>query len=257
MQQGSTPLAMVPRSHNVTLLVMVPSGSGESCRHRVKLVARTVFAHAGTGQELNQRTDEELENLYGQLAARYRMGPGGADLIRDELMPMAQLNHTGKFFTRLEEEYTAKSGNPARRFASSLWIDVVSLFVGGQYSSDIVDLRPVDATEFFEEGETRSLLLDNSELAVATVEGGVALDPWRVRAMLLLTNESGTATVAPDAVELLDSGRAIRLLFPSLAGLIDENTTVEVELDYASPGEDVVFPVRRGLIYRTVTSSRK
>ena len=258
MQQGSTPLAMVPRSHNVTLLVMVPDGSEESAWHRVKLVSRTVFTHAGTGKELEQRTDAEQDEQYAKLADRYRMGTGGARLIRNELLPLAQLNRTGEFFDRLDAAYPEGSDNPARRFVSSLWIEVVSLFVGGQYSADIVDLRPVMPTAYFEQGETRSLLLDSGTLAVATVEGGTALDPWRIRARLLVRGDRGTTTVTPEIVEVLDGGRAIRLRFPSLQGIVDENASIEIELDYADPGgEGTVIPVRRGLIYRIVTSDQK
>jgi len=258
MQQGSTPLAMVPRSHNVTLLVMVPSGESEHAWNRVKLVARTVFTHAATGEELDRRTDAEQEELCAQLAAQYRMGPDGARLIGQELLPLAQLNRTGEFFDRLDGAYPDESDNPARRFASSLWLEVVSLFVGGQFSADIVDLRPVSPTAYFDEGETRSLLLDTGTLAVATVEGGVALDPWRIRAKLLLRSDAGTTSLTPDAIELLDGGRAIRLRFPSLSGLIEEGATLEVVLDYASvDGALAVNRVQRGLTYRPVPGSSK
>lgn len=130
MQQGSTRFAMVPRTHNVSMVVLIPDGG----KAGLQLLARTVFKDAITGEALPQRTPERIEELLLDVGRPH--GVGDIELLR-KLSLLARQNKATEFMSAAA---VAKVEYPLE-----LWVDLVGVSAGGQYSSVVVDLEdPAD-----------------------------------------------------------------------------------------------------------------
>ncbi len=137
MQQGSAKYAMVPRNHNITLLLMVPADSGDS----IQVVAKSTMVDAETGVELPDRDPAELDRELERVMASHEIEGVSPKSLRP-LVAFAQANDQRGFdhlFQRLFPTDTELAG-----YKNVLWLDLVSMMVGGQYSATEFDLPAYD-----------------------------------------------------------------------------------------------------------------
>lgn len=125
MQQGSQRFAMVPRTHKITLLVMVPQNAPAA----LQVVARTEMVHAETGRILQPRTAGRIAELEERLAREYALDDPA---LVGEFFRLAQQNRQQPFL-----ELAARHGVERGQL---LWVDALGMLSGGQYSSSVVDL---------------------------------------------------------------------------------------------------------------------
>jgi len=212
MQQGSQRFAMVPRTHKITLLVMVPKGAPAA----LQVLARTEMVNAETGKTLRPRTPERIEELMQAVADDY--GVADASLI-PEFLRLAQQNAQQAFLELAAEHRIAR--------AQLLWVDTVGLLSGGQYSSSLVDLdgprvemKPVSPPE-----QTVYLEDDGTQLTGELVGGQhLLLEPVRVEVHV------GGQTLPGVRVVPVDGGRALRFQCRSLRAHGIEPASLRVRL---------------------------
>ena len=120
--------------------------------------------------------------------------------------------------------------------ASPLWLDLVSVPVGGQYSSTIVDLRPDRSarpppTEL-PPADQSIHVEDNRKVCRVLLYDGRFLKRWKIRAFLYVTLPGRKEPLELPAlgVRVVD-GRHVLLIFPSLhaKGLKPERVALRME----------------------------
>ncbi len=223
MQQGSSRLAMVPRTHSITVLVMMPGAAS-----RLHVVTRTVMVDADSGAELARRSEERIEALLAEVGAEHEVAV--AELRG--LLAHAQRNDATAF-------HAAAKG--VKR-PENLWLDLVSVTVGGQYSASVVDLVPPPRTlEAAELPPPQGIVVeDDAAHAFVSLYGGRHLRREKLRASLIVPRDGDRplqlATVAPPA--LSGGGRQVHLVFETLhgrAGLATSGLALRLEYGDEEP----------------------
>ncbi len=211
-QQATSDYAMVPRNHNVTVLVMVPEGVADT----IQIVSRTVLVDAKTGKELKERTSEEISAILERVRDRYDLAADEKELLG--LLAFAQHNDQRAYFAELE-----RLAGPDRDFAhgTSLWLDLVSLMAGSRYSATEFDLPPPVAyagNGFSGLPDQKALLLDDGVLhSTIVLRGGSSLKSSEVSAILEVRPADGEMLpFVPDQVAVSSDRGDIYLEFPSL-----------------------------------------
>ncbi len=132
MQQAGSNYAMIPRNHNISLLMMVPPDSGRS----MKVIARSTLVDVETGEELPARSSGDISRALARLSDDHALGLDAASMR--QLLLFAQRNDQ----TRFGSAYLGLLGidHPALPYWQQVWLDLVSLMVGGQYGATEFDL---------------------------------------------------------------------------------------------------------------------
>lgn len=234
MAESTADYAMVPRNHNVTLLVMVPEGSpGE-----VELVARTTLVDAQSGAELADSSPERVASLLSAVGARW--GLAGTDTATlEELFRLAQQNDQAGFQRRLAE--VAPPGSEGARFPQSLWIELVGLVSGSQYASSRFELPGHGSDDGLPIGLTSQTLvvLDYGWSRCETIVRDAAFrENARVRAFLEFDDQGRRISLPADLVQANAEQQTLRLVFTSLLALnlagpasIPGNLSVRLDVD--------------------------
>jgi len=193
MQQTGTSYAMVPRTHSISVLVMVPRGSPPS----LDVVARTVMVDSESGVALPDRSPLELDVQIAEVIGKYGIqGLERGDV--DDLLAAAQRNDQYGYFRSLE--HALGKENPGLAYARSLWVDLALLLVGSQYAATEFDLPSPGGVSAGEAGffpRQTVLLLDD----------GVA-----TRGILRASNLASTADLSATLI-VRQGGREVPLLF--------------------------------------------
>ena len=207
--------AMVPRNHNVTVLLMVPEEAAGS----IELVAKTALVDVDTGEEVVGATAAEVSALYDRLRADYGLGALD-DATLEALFACAQANEAPRYFELLRGELGA--GHPSLPYAQQLWIDLVSLMVGSQYASTRFDLpghgiRDLVEDAFYE--QTPILRDDGARGCQVTLAGVRFAESVEVSALLRVHLDDRVVALPADFIEHEGDSRRLHLGFPSLASI--------------------------------------
>jgi hypothetical protein len=198
MQQGSSRFAMVPRTHKITLLVMVPQGAQAA----LQVVSRTELVHAETGRTLQPRTESRIAMMKAELGELYGISSQG---LTDRLLDLAQQN--------AQREFLALAQSQGIERPHLLWVDTVGLLSGGQYSSSVVDLDgPRVEIEPSPPPVQTVYLLDDGTRIVGELVGGkhLTLEPLEMELHI------GDKTLPVVRVIPVEGGRALRFECRSL-----------------------------------------
>ena len=231
--QAEARYSMVPRTHNVTLLLLVAKEHADpptdpppaSYRPTVQLVAKTTMVDAERGTPLPFRSREEQQVLFANalvnrvnVTSSSGQSPGPNEWSRrgTNLLRFAQQNRYADFLELIEDyrQADAKQGVKWEVPSQPLWIDLLSLMIGSQFHAASFDLPyrqqahlPVQHALMVDDGESQS---------VVTLSGGRGLAGPRLTAQLTLVNAGTSYTFQPERVTVADGGRQIALVFPSL-----------------------------------------
>lgn len=130
------------------------------------------------------------------------------------LITLAQQNLYDEFLLEIEK-YRKKDQNAWQiRHPQTLWVELVSLMVGSQFSAASFDLpqRP-DALIPAQDG----VMVDDGEAgATVTLGGGQGLSGPRMSAVLTVAGPK-PYTFRAERISVTDGGREVALVFPSLA----------------------------------------
>ena len=215
MQESTANYAMVPRTHNVTVLVTLP----ESVAPVVDLVTRTVLVDAESGVALPGTTREEVAALTQEVLADYALD--GQLELASKLMSAAQANRQQEFMELLGEALPAE--HHALGYAESLWIDLAALMAGSQYSSSRFELPGHgDATAELSASfhDQTPLLRDDGSAGSSVRIYGIRLPgEVQVEALLEVVGSSPRIALPADLIDRHDASGELSLVFPSLAAL--------------------------------------
>ncbi len=277
MQEATANYAMVPRNHNITLLLMVPEGAPSL----VEVVAKVALVDAESGKALDNPTEKDKEKRLERVLEEWNLQPLKPETL-STLHALAQQNNQKGFSALLRASLPAN--HPALASERSIWIELVGMRMGDPYtssrfelpgqgenlekSSQLFDSQTVvaeDTGEFtfvtlrearFPESEQVLAVLRSSpepEAAPAAQpaeEGGEGegLPPVEGTTEGGTTDSSvsdatGTFILPAESVKVDPARREVRLRFPSLQrwGLAN-GEKIELELVWA--GRTKVFPVR-------------
>lgn len=124
---------MVPRTHSITALLLVPEGCGS-----VNLVARTDLADPRSGRILRARSNKEAAKSARSAVCKY-WSEGTCRITGDKVDVLVGAAQTGQWpaFTAALEDQRSQLTLDA---PEQLWLDLVSSRVGSSYSSVNVEL---------------------------------------------------------------------------------------------------------------------
>jgi hypothetical protein len=220
--QAASHFAMVPQTHNVTLLLLVPNEVAgnepkEGKQKQVRLTARTRFVDVDTGVELpGQSQDDAYRNLAQILNERYRLqlDPARDRPALDLIFRSVASNRLDLFKAALE---TVSPGTSSS--ADATWTEVAALRLRSPYSTATLQVPELRKPVVLDAFKTQTpVLQDDTRTSTTTVvRGGVALDAGLLSATLTLHRKEGAIVLPASAVKVSESGREATLTFPSLA----------------------------------------
>ncbi len=215
MAESTADYAMVPRNHNVTLLVMVPERSPAE----VELVARTTLVDTTSGNELSDSSNERTAALLQSVGARWGIG-GESPQRLEELFRRAQANDQAGFMTLLDS--FAPPATQAAQFPQSLWIELVGLVSGSQFTSsrfELPDHGPGDLAAASLTSQTLVVLDYGWSRCEAVVRDAKFPEHAKVRAFLELEADGRVISLPADAILPDPERETVRLVFTSLMAL--------------------------------------
>lgn len=133
MQETTANYAMVPRNHNITLLLMVPEGAPPL----MEVVSKTVLVDATTGESLSGSIGTDAAALARQLKREWRARDLGTDTL-ERLVAMAQGNDQRGFTALLRSRLP--DDHPILQQERAFWIELVSFMIGNEYNSHLFEL---------------------------------------------------------------------------------------------------------------------
>jgi hypothetical protein len=209
MQQADARFAMVPQTHSVTVLVLVPKtlfAKPAECLPGISLLSRTDITDSVRGITLQERTHAEADALLNAVRTRYGLS---TELDMRELLLMAQRRQQGAFFKKLGEKI---------RYPQSIWLDILSVAAGSRYAPAQIELPPPHDSDL--SATQNATLLDNmKDAATITLSGGRDLLSSRLAATLTVTKEGKAYTLPAAKLEVTGNGRQLRITFPSPGAL--------------------------------------
>jgi hypothetical protein len=271
---GADRFEMIPRTHNVTLLVMAPKNVVETIS-RLRAVAYTRMRHADTGKELEIGEDGELKTKLQELANRYgvqvctrngdtdcetetvrnsegrdytRELQGGA-LLQALIERYVEVGDFNKFSSALES-YGVKTN----RDLQDLWAELARTIPFQPWSQIIVELprrgepKPTEASFTFAGEQPSSFIITSKQATVVRVP--VTAPFWVERSKVYLEAEDTkqtipdlkTLVIVPNAVAV--NGGFLQASFPALPqvkeGLEGRRLYVEIEKVNESTGKKVM-----------------
>jgi len=229
MAESTADYAMVPRNHNVTLLLMVPEKSAAD----VELVSRTTLVDTDTGDELSESTSEDVAQSLGKIGARYGL-EGLDEKSLMELFRFAQANDQVGFRARLVERMGAD--HSAVRLSQSLWIELVSLMGGSQFASGRFHLpghgeKDLLSNSFYEQTLVVIDYYAKGQGCETLVRNATIPEGAKLQGTLSLQSAGQTVSLPAEVVDYDAEVAAVRLRFPSLYALgLDDEALVEGNL---------------------------
>ncbi len=214
MQQASSNFSMVPRTHTISVLLMVPS---QLIGTPLQIVTRTTMVDVDTGEALPDRTALEIAEDVRSVIEKYSL-TRLSDNALWELIGHVQSNDQRRFFASLQKAVGANDGAVA--YGKSLWVDLALLTVGSQYAATEIDLPPMSGSLPLIEPPLFPLqtvfLVEENESSVAVVRGTGLLDAIELQAILYVVHEGKSLPLRAEQLEVDPDTGDLRIVFPSL-----------------------------------------
>jgi hypothetical protein len=199
--------AMVPRSHLVPVLLLVPCGVD-----KIDVMSRADFVDAERGTRLAQREPERVHALARQVFE----SQGCKKLEHDE--PLQAFGYALRSeMDELEELLSSKNDSACDpEHAAQFALDLLSIGVGSAYSSVDVEVPKVQPPRL-PDTVRLSTLIDDGRSARLALFGAEGLSGAELSFFLEATASSSTYRFIPSAVDADTRGRALSLRFESFA----------------------------------------
>jgi hypothetical protein len=234
-KQSTAGYAMLPRTHNITMVLMVPRDMVEQEKKGqiIRVVANTVMREAETGQPLPQLERKARLAKVEQVLQRYYSSGVIPDVnyefCREKEIQLEQCAQIGKreaiddllasIFQNDYERYreTLLETGWNRSFTRDQWMEIIETLSESELSSARFEIPPVMKPVLPDTTQT-ALLIDNvkSKMRVSLM-GGRNLIPNRINAMLILVLIDGTKIPLAAENVKVDQSNNLSLVFPSAA----------------------------------------
>jgi hypothetical protein len=276
-QETTANYAMVPRNHNITLLLMVPEGAPAL----VEVVAKTMLVDTETGVALPMLDDRARLQSLELFRQKYGLQALSLESVGN-LHALAQQNDQKKFSAQLRDALPEK--HPSLAIERLIWIELVGLQVGDQFVSNLFELpgQGQDMEGSSEVFRSQTVVIeDNGDFAYVTLREARLSESKQVLAVLRSLPPEPTPAPPSEAppeseeeplqepaflqvarpivlpAESLKSDlsrRELRMRFPSLKrwGLAEDGDRLLLEL--SSGGERMVFDAHLRLLAPTDAS---
>lgn len=266
LRQGKSSYSVLPRTHNVTVVVMVPNDFVGKENNEVRVVARTSMRSTTDGTVLPQQGRDDRRHHVGEIIKTFlsnkaqidsvdmtncedpdsdiKEDPDGKNPLQNPVPCTQAILQTiwGNSFVKFENALKRAKWYPEvgrGRFARDLWMDIVDSLDRSQYSGVRFELPKKTKTASLPSKDQPILLLDDGKSQMrTTLMGGVGLAPNQLRAILHLNLENGETVPWVGAATVESGGRDLVLTFPSPAlwKLTNLNfNKTELELEQRSP----------------------
>jgi hypothetical protein len=206
-QQADARYAMVPQTHSITVLVLVPRSLMTACKPwaGLRLLSRTDVTDSIRGITLRGRTELEATALLNDVKRLYKI----PDVDMTELLAFAQKRDQAGFMKALGDKVT---------YPESIWLDVVSVMIGGRYAPAEIEL-PEEHNPDLLQSQAATVFDNTKDASTITLAGGKDLLASQLTANLNVTKDAKAFTLPAAKIEILNSGRGMRLTFASLVAL--------------------------------------
>jgi hypothetical protein len=218
---------MVPRTHNVTLLVLVPKNYNEK---KLTLLARTTMFDAESGVMLTNDTTSKAKEHFESMAKKiFNLTPKSNECI-DHIFADVQLNSYECFQKHLTEmcfqNYQNKQGSVHE---TMLWNELAWLWTGSPYSLTSFSLpeeqKPVVAT--LPDKKYAFPMMDADNTKIVRVYGGKDLNKMpEVPILNVSIKNNGAKQIPAIKYELTDNNSGLFAFFP----LAKSNNITEIKL---------------------------
>ncbi len=256
---GKDTYATIPRTHNVTLVLMVPNDFQDQDRkNEVRVVARTTVRSAETGEKIGHQGRFDRQDMVAghirefvvdgdQFDPKKRCPDPEDDKEKEILCTQALLQLVwSNEFDRFHEYLVEKADwyKHIGRFERDLWMDIVDSLDASHYAGVRFQL-PNPAEVKLPPDQSVFLADDGKAVTQGTLRGGMGLAAAPLGVILELKLGNGDVLPISGTVTPGSKGSNAILSFPSLAawkigGMVSEGTRLK--------GSAVrVYPEARGL----------
>lgn len=210
---------MLPQTHNVTALLMMPEGADPAAARSAVALARTEFVDAETGDPLAPRDGRARREA---TAAALRLA--GDDLDVDAalaLLPRVQQNDLQGFVAGFAKACPSLPAEEVPGRAMQHWVALLGVSVGNPFSVTRVDLpAPCPCRPPLPTGSPATGLDDGERLVVELAGGGDDATSLTVRLRIRTGGAAGEHLDVPaSALAVHAPTAAVRASFPSLTSV--------------------------------------
>lgn len=240
-QEATSSYAMVPRNHNITLLLMAPEGAPAL----MEVVAKTVLVDAENGRALPAADERDNVESLRRFREDWGLGELDLDTVR-ALHHLAQQNDQERFSAFLHASLAAD--HPSLALERSMWIELVSLKLEDRYTSTLFELPGQDENlaESSVVFESQTVVVeDDGEFAYVVLREARLPDFEQVLAVLSSSGEQSSFVLPAESVRADVPRRELHVRFPSLSrwGLAaDPASPLDLGLTWA--GKKMSFATR-------------
>jgi hypothetical protein len=217
--------SMIPQTHNVTLLMLVPRNRAEKeapAERMIRLVSSTAMVDAVSGEVLESRELEAPQERYKAAFESRRVPPPGKEDISILARCVAANDRDGF------GEYIKKLGLPIH-FIDSLWIDFAAGRDASQYCTAVMVVPSVRQPRVLDETQAPVLFDDGKGSMIAQIRGAADVDPAELVGTLnavvtLLKTDAPTPAnesieLSSTSISISEAGNQLQVTFPSLTAL--------------------------------------
>lgn len=242
VQEATSNYAMVPRNHNITLLLMVPEGSPPL----MEVVSRTELVDAETGEVLDSSDERRATSEFRRLLAEGRVDGLDEDAL-ERLLGFAERNDQRGFSRYLRE--CAPAALDVGERERDLWIRLVSLLAGSQRNSHLFELpgQGEDVAVSRDVFLRQTLVVEDDGQQARVILREARFPGFeRMLATLSVPDAAPSVLLPARAIQLDPSRRELRLSFssPQRLGLFDGGAPAGMQLELSIGGETRTFDVR-------------
>lgn len=226
---GRHDYTILPRTHNITVLLMVPREFAEDPDFhtvpRITAVSKTQLRYAETGTELDREGENGRRKRVENVVSR---ALPSQEVDVDKLLQSVFDNDVDAFEDQVKMSEVRML---------DLWCDIVETLGKSEFAAVRFELPPPARLP----DEESVLAIDDGEQTVMRLQGGAGLNQNGVTATLLVKSPEGEIRIAPHAeppgteVNILAGGHGMTIKFPSLRAL---------NIDVGRPPRDGDSPLR-------------
>ena len=229
MQQASSQYAMVPRTNNVTLLLLVPGAADEALGGptSIQVVEQTSLVNAMNGKLIGRGREADAGEVCRSLLRGYdrlvRRPVPDCAAIEQSLLDSVLLNDFDGFRVKVESKVAGGSTFPTEQ----LWLDFAAATARSAYASTNFELPMVTKPQYFCE-QAGVIRDDGKAVAKVALRRGGRLSSKDLGASLIAFRAVGTApavtacdefSLPGGEVVINPSGRDAVFVFPSAKAL--------------------------------------
>ncbi len=228
-RQPTAGYAMIPRTHYITCLLMVPKELAETKDNmpqpQVKVVAKSIFRDVENGKALPTRKKEAEKAEIREILRQYDKNwePSNGEI--SDLFKCLLSNDYPAFFKKLKE-MDKDNDSHIHTDGRKIWLQFIENIGRSEFTAATFDLPRREETELPKDQAV--LLLDDGETTTAYLRGGKGMIPSRLSVQLTLKMKDGESLpFMATSVQVGPGGKDPALVFPSLKAWTAEDMRLE------------------------------